>query len=366
MAAPKDPGRRLVQAVTARGVAGVVSALREALERDAALFDLQGSSLAAAPARTLWDFTAVLRAANEADPASSVLARRVYADGEPVAILAVHTDADPLRLLDIAVDLLALEIGRLRARQEGRRELTQHVLEDVIAGRSWGQGAEANLRQLGLDPARGFRVLLGQGGGPRLRASSTPWSLQALMSEKGEPFIRAVVDHRLIMLVPDDPIVDLLAATMMQHLSERGPGAAVGISSAHTGAEGIRIGYFEALDAVTAGTGIQRSAVVDLGRLLTLTSTQIPVRRIARTMLAPLLDYDARHGSDLVRTLKVYLETDRQVSVSAEQLCVHRNTLRYRLRQVEELLGADVWSTRRVANVWLALEALELRADESE
>jgi purine catabolism regulator len=99
--------------------------------------------------------------------------------------------------------------------------------------------------------------------------------------------------------------------------------------------------------------------VVDLGRLLTLTSTQIPVQEIAQAMLEPLLSYDDRHNSELVQTLRVYLASDRNVGSSAEQLFVHRNTLRYRLRQVEELLGPDIWTTRRVTNLWLALEALD-------
>lgn len=365
MATPRDPSRRLVQAVTARGAAGVVAALRDALGSDVALFDLQGSSLAAAPARTIWDFASVLAAANEPGMLSSVTAKRVHSEGDAVGILAANTPEDPQRLMDIAVDLIALEIGRLRARQEGRRELTQHVLEDVIEGRSTGTTNRSNLQQLGMDPERRFRVLLGQSADPA-RPPTTPWSLQSLMSEKGEPFIRAVIDDRLLMLVPDDPVVDLLAGTMLQHLSERGKPAAVGVSSAHRGPDGIRIGYFEALDAVSAGPGIQRSAVVDLGRLLTVTSTQVPVRRIAETMLEPLLTYDAKHGSELIKTLRVYLASDRHVATSAEVLCVHRNTLRYRLHQVEELLGEDVWATRRVTNVWLALEALELRPAESE
>jgi purine catabolism regulator len=287
------------------------------------------------------------------------VAQRVYADGEPAAILAANTGDDPDRLTDIAVDLLSMEIGRLRARQEGRRELTQHVLEDIIAGRSWGPGNDAQMRQLGFDPTRRFRVLLGQAGGSPHRAPTTPWSLQSLMSGQGEPFVRCTLDNRLVVLVPDDPIVDLLASTMLQHLSDRAPESSVGVSSGHVGADGIRIGYFEALDAVSAGPGIQRSAVVDLGRLLTLTSTQVPVREIAQAMLEPLLSYDARHGSELVQTLRVYLASDRNVGSSAEQLFVHRNTLRYRLRQVEELLGPDIWTTRRVTNLWLALEALE-------
>ncbi|HVW31923.1 MAG TPA: helix-turn-helix domain-containing protein, partial [Acidimicrobiia bacterium] len=59
-------------------------------------------------------------------------------------------------------------------------------------------------------------------------------------------------------------------------------------------------------------------------------------------VLGPLLAADARSGSDYVHTLRVFHACHRHVATAAEQLHVHVNTLRHRLRRIEELLGVDL------------------------
>lgn len=55
-----------------------------------------------------------------------------------------------------------------------------------------------------------------------------------------------------------------------------------------------------------------------------------------------LVDYDRRHGADLVQTLRVWLDTFGDVARSATRLAVHANTLRYRLRRIEAVSGLDL------------------------
>jgi purine catabolism regulator len=59
-------------------------------------------------------------------------------------------------------------------------------------------------------------------------------------------------------------------------------------------------------------------------------------------VLAPLLTADARSGSDYIHTLRVFHSCHRHVATAAEQLHIHVNTLRHRLRKIEELLDADL------------------------
>lgn len=58
--------------------------------------------------------------------------------------------------------------------------------------------------------------------------------------------------------------------------------------------------------------------------------------------LARLLDYDERHSSSLVPTLRAWLEAFGDVTAAAETLYVHPNTFRYRLRRVAEVGGIDL------------------------
>jgi DNA-binding PucR family transcriptional regulator len=59
-------------------------------------------------------------------------------------------------------------------------------------------------------------------------------------------------------------------------------------------------------------------------------------------VLAPLLAADTRSGSDYVHTLSVFHACDRHVATAAQRLHIHVNTLRHRLRKIEQILDIDL------------------------
>jgi len=59
-------------------------------------------------------------------------------------------------------------------------------------------------------------------------------------------------------------------------------------------------------------------------------------------VLDPLLEYDTKHRSDLLITLRRFLECDGSWRQCALSLHLHVNTVRYRMRRVEELTGRDL------------------------
>jgi AcrR family transcriptional regulator len=80
------------------------------------------------------------------------------------------------------------------------------------------------------------------------------------------------------------------------------------------------------------------------------------VRRAFRDrLLAPLHGYDAEHRSDLVHTLETFLDCSGSWSRCAAELHVHVNTLRYRIRRIEELTGRDLGTLENRVDLFLAL-----------
>lgn len=80
---------------------------------------------------------------------------------------------------------------------------------------------------------------------------------------------------------------------------------------------------------------------MDLGLLLSNLSRS-PDLFPFRKLVLPLLDYDHRRGSGLVRTLSVYFDTGTNASETADRLFLHRNSLLYRLERIQELTGLDL------------------------
>lgn len=82
------------------------------------------------------------------------------------------------------------------------------------------------------------------------------------------------------------------------------------------------------------------------------------LRSAVRETIGPLLDADARDGSDLLNTLHTFLEHDRRIAETARALHLHVNTLRYRVERISRLLGADLDDPE---NRFFVLLALRLR-----
>ncbi|MEK4425067.1 PucR family transcriptional regulator [Solibacillus sp. FSL K6-1523] len=80
---------------------------------------------------------------------------------------------------------------------------------------------------------------------------------------------------------------------------------------------------------------------------------------IAETIY-PLIEYDQKHNSQLVETLKVYLQTNGLKKETSERLFIVRQTLYHRLEKIEQLLGHDFMKPEKRLTLELMLFASEL------
>ena len=85
-----------------------------------------------------------------------------------------------------------------------------------------------------------------------------------------------------------------------------------------------------------------------------------PVRAaaVAEELLEPVLRVDREEGSDLVPSLRGWLEANGQWEPAARRLGIHRHTLRNRITRVEQVLGRPLDTFAARAELWLALASL--------
>ena len=76
--------------------------------------------------------------------------------------------------------------------------------------------------------------------------------------------------------------------------------------------------------------------------------------------LGGIIEYDRINNSDLTGTLETYLEKSCNVTVTAETLFIHRNTLKYRLRKIEELLQCDLHNFKDCTNLKIAFDCKKI------
>ncbi|GAA3868772.1 PucR family transcriptional regulator [Leifsonia kafniensis] len=80
-------------------------------------------------------------------------------------------------------------------------------------------------------------------------------------------------------------------------------------------------------------------------------------REVGRATLLPLINHDELNGSELLKTVQVWLQHNGAFDAAGRVLGVHRHTVRSRIELAETLLGRDLGTFHARADVWAALLA---------
>ncbi len=323
--------------LSGRGLGALVEALQRILGAPVSVVDPQGTVLAGAV------------------PDGAVTVLPVEVEDRVVASLRCGSPRRSADVLPYAVALVGLELSRREAVLAGRRQLVGQVLEDLIRGSITTAEAERRLASFGIRAADDHALVVGT-----VDLSGDDLRRQLAVSPILPGATTAVVEDGLVaVLGPGQRPADA-AEQMHAQLTRRGAGARVGIGGWYGGMTGLRWSYYEAHEAMSRGPGINARTPLSLSGLL-LASEDVPMRELAEDLLRPLREFDEQHSGALVATLRAYLDANGSVATVADRLIVHRNTVRYRLEQIERLIGAPVDRTATRVQLWLALSAMELR-----
>lgn len=69
---------------------------------------------------------------------------------------------------------------------------------------------------------------------------------------------------------------------------------------------------------------------------------EMPRNNYISPVIEKLREYDKKHSTDFLDTLKVYIRNLCSTSDSAAQLHIHRNSFLYRINKIEEITGVDL------------------------
>lgn len=369
-------------ALAAEGPAALLGRLAVHVGGWAALFDVSGELVAAAPTwatRRASRLTAdVERLRDRPAPASAVLSTaddddrvelQTIGSGRRVrAVLAVGTGGAPgtaeRYAVNSAVALFTLTTERSRALQEAEQRLGAAVLRMLmsgeagharaVAGSLYGGLLDFPLRVMVAEPANG-------GGEPSDPSEPGPLDLlteavEAGAARSGESVLAVPDGGRLIVLAADDGAAVAACAEYVRTLTDS---VVVGVS-APTGIAAASAAFKQADQALSVarrrGSPLVEHEDMASGSVLPLLAEDA-VKAFADGMLRPLREHDANGRGDLVASLRAWLSRHGQWDAAAADLGVHRHTLRYRMRRVEEILGRSLDDPDVRMELWLSLKA---------
>lgn len=270
-----------------------------------------------------------------------------------------HTLAgDRLEAIEYAATVAALRQVQARAIAEADHRYQAVCLEELVTGHVTDRSIlmeQAGAFQWDLAVPRRVVLMDAEAGPGGAAAGQGPADESAIRARLGDA-ARAGLGPRAIIWERSRGVAALVDAAeasvardqVMAVLSEverRSPGrqVRVGIGRVSDDPLALVASFREARRALAIGRWRQTTDVItvfdDLGvdRLL----SDVPaaeVEAFCKAVLGRLEAVDAERGTDLVRTLEVFLAT-RNAAATARALYVHYNTVQNRLARIEELLG---------------------------
>ncbi|MEU5688067.1 PucR family transcriptional regulator [Streptomyces venezuelae] len=202
--------------------------------------------------------------------------------------------------------------------------------------------------------------------------------VEAAAARSGEALLVVPYGERLVLLVVDGG-AGVRACAEYAAALEAGRGAA-GRDATPSGDEGeLVMGLSAPAGPIAAATAYKQAeqalsvarrrgrALVEheelaAGSVLPLLADDA-VRAFADGLLRALHEHDATGRGDLVASLRAWLSRHGQWDAAAADLGVHRHTLRYRMRRVEEILGRSLDDPDVRMELWLSLKATSTNTD---
>ncbi|MEU9074303.1 GAF domain-containing protein [Kitasatospora sp. NPDC048538] len=356
-------------------VPDVAAAVAALLGGEIAVLDAEGESLAgrSAPAAELAGAVAASRAEGRSVRHGDHWVCAVLAGHDTLGTLVLRgrpdlDDADR-RLFERAGVVTALLLLLRRSVAETENRIRGELLTDLLTAPDRDPaGLTARGRRLGVDLARPHLVLVAEPAGPTGppdRGRLVGAARRHLFGTRG---VSAEHGEAVVLLLPEAGDPEEAARQAAERLARlAGFPVTVGAGRPAAGPPALAAAYAEGLRCVRAlrvlgraGEGASARALGFLGVLL---GGGHDVDGFVGTTLGPLLAYDARRGTELVRTLRAYFDCGGSLTRAKDELHVHVNTVVQRLDRVEALLGRDWNQPERSLELQLALRLQLLSGD---
>ncbi|HEY3004445.1 MAG TPA: helix-turn-helix domain-containing protein [Kribbellaceae bacterium] len=289
----------------------------------------------------------------------------VVAGAEHFGALVLHGRADldeaDQRVLERAALVTALLHLMIRTATETENRIRGELVADlVVHGAAAGIGHRERARQLGLDLDAGFAVAVVQTDRERLRRLSFAANHEASLTGG----IAGVHQDRIVMLLPGEEPGTAAHRLAKDLALALGRPVTVGAAGPVTGPAGVPAAHAEAcrcLDALVAlGRAGEGTSSRELGFVGLLLGEPGGARQFVDRVLGPVLEYDGRRGTELVRTLEAYFAHGGNLNRAKDDLHVHVNTVAQRLDRVSRLLGSEWQQPERALEIQLALRLQRL------
>lgn len=142
----------------------------------------------------------------------------------------------------------------------------------------------------------------------------------------------------------------------------------IGVGRIYEGLIEARRSFVDAVRAVRIGRKVTDNKIIrfrELGvfKILSQSHLDEELEDFYNTTLKPLVDYDKKKSTELVRTLEVFFKNNGNLTKISKELYAHYNTVLYRINRINEICNMDLNNPEDQLNLQIALKINELLAE---
>jgi purine catabolism regulator len=280
----------------------------------------------------------------------------IAADDGALAFLSLIAPHESLGRADAlsasqGATVCALVLARERAVLQAEDRLRRDVVTDLLTGAFTSDVAlMERAERLGFDLNAAHLPMAFRADTEKatpLRPHDLATSLARELARQGVMVPAGVLGDTVGLVYPLEGADPAVVARKVHKLAAQTAGTAVsaGIGRPGTGPSAIAQGYREAERALTIARRLfapgELTFFQNLGvhRLLLALDGHPELGAFYEETLATIDNYDRTNRSELVPTLEAFFAADNSLAETASRLHLHRNTVAYRLRRIEQISG---------------------------
>lgn len=139
----------------------------------------------------------------------------------------------------------------------------------------------------------------------------------------------------------------------------------IGVGRIYKDLENVNKSFLDAVRTVRIGKSITNKEIVtydELGIFKILSQDYLTeeLEDFYNTVLSPLVEYDEKKATDLVKTLEIYFKNNGNLTKISKELYTHYNTVLYRVGRINQITGMDIEDPHDRLNLEIALKIKEL------
>ncbi|MFE5794863.1 PucR family transcriptional regulator [Streptomyces sp. NPDC056503] len=240
--------------------------------------------------------------------------------------------------------------AELTARGQARRSaLVEALFTGIIADGTLWEAA----RELGLPEQGPYAVAVAQAGAPGEEPLAGVES--ALRRAELPSAWRLLPDQQLALIALPTGASEATCLRLLRRARAR-VGFSPCFDSLRGAPQAVRFARLALSGLPGAGPGVARFD--DNPLAMVVAAAPAEAAHLVEVTLGPVLDLPAAERSRLLQTLEQWFASGGSAGATAQSLFVHPNTVRYRLRRVEELTGRPLSDPRATADIGAALLAV--------